>query len=597
MIKIQVNLKTTAQSETVNSKFELSVKADESVKSVKEKIAASQLIAFPDQLLLFEGKSLSDEELIANYGVKDFSSLDFVLQASEESIVQQLSELLQARDLTCDELALLYCYKHGVSVNQALKTIGCEMKLQDFLKKQQEKFCVENNRVSLVREDTSLKPFSVSKELEKILKETGPTMDITTLCSKFIQKFNVSVSSIVGIRPADFLEQETDMFVLLPRGNVTLKSTYKPEQMQEQRAPQHPWQRSKSPAGGRRASPGPVRRQPSPNRWAGNDRWARSQSPPAMNRNQGWRAQSPPRTYAQMASRTVALQQDQTRSDQMYHDLHTKISSRSFNSRIAQTLNTIIEVVKEKSFLNIQSVAKGGSVGKGTAIIGCSDAEIVFFVQGLPSVKHPKWLPPLLKSVQTTLEQHLPQSQATDIHCTQTSVVLKAKNLITVDLRFSPVFNAYADTVQALGGCGPQLRKYFEPSFIKEAAQFISKQAGQVKVTIRLLKWWREQQAWSCALTRPGDYLLELVAIYSAQQTKPKDQVQAVANCMSLLARFDELRIVWTNFYTKSDVWAPLMLQKPLLMDPVNPFVNVADPQTFDPRELMQLASTTHFFW
>ena len=37
-------------------------------------------------------------------------------------------------------------------------------------------------------------------------------------------------------------------------------------------------------------------------------------------------------------------------------------------------------------------------------------------------------------------------------------------------------------------------------------------------MTIRLLKWWRDQQAWSCALTRPSDYVIELIAIYAYQQ-------------------------------------------------------------------------------
>ena len=61
------------------------------------------------------------------------SALDFVLEATEESIVKQLKELLKSRDLTCDELGLLYCYKHGVSTNQALKTIGIDAKLAPLL--------------------------------------------------------------------------------------------------------------------------------------------------------------------------------------------------------------------------------------------------------------------------------------------------------------------------------------------------------------------------------------------------------------------------------------------------------------------------------
>ena len=52
-----------------------------------------------------------------------------------------------------------------------------------------------------------------------------------------------------------------------------------------------------------------------------------------------------------------------------------------------------------------------------------------------------------------------------------------------------------------------------------------------------------------------------------------------------------------SNYYDPSDVWSPLMLQKPLLMDPVNPFSNVADPQVrsrnrrgFFPRRFVEKA-------
>ena len=43
-----------------------------------------------------------------------------------------------------------------------------------------------------------------------------------------------------------------------------------------------------------------------------------------------------------------------------------------------------------------------------------------------------------------------------------------------------------------------------------------------------------------------------------------KDQCQAIANAMSLLARFSEVRIVWSNYYKKEEVWAPLLGQRPL---------------------------------
>merc|ERR550537_2043329 len=274
--------------------------------------------------------------------------------------------------------------------------------------------------------------------------------------------------------------------------------------------------------------------------------------------------------------RTVALSQQKAENEEMYHELHTKISSRSFNSRVAQALSTIKEVVESKLFLNVVEVAKGGSVGKGTAINECEDAELVFFVKGLPTEGHKKWLSPLLKSVQSVLTENLDAEIAASVECTETSVQVSMKNQVTVDLRFSPAFESYASTVQALGASGPEARKPFEASFVKERTQFVAKQPGNVKVTIRLLKWWRDQQQWSCALTRPSDYVIELIAIY---------------------ARFDQLRVMWSNYYDQKDVWSPLMMQRPLLMDPVNPFSNIVDPQDFDSRELTQFASTTHFFW
>jgi len=551
-MKVQVCLKTAEKDAT--SKFEVHVSSTDTVESVKEKVAASQLIAFPEHKLMFKGEKMEEGKTLSDYGIQESSALDFVLEATEESIVKQLKELLKSRDLTSDELGLLYCYKHGVSTNQALKTIGIDAKLGDFIKGRKE-FVLEGAKISMVRDDTTLKPLSVANQLEEILREHGPTMEVTALCSKFIQKFHVSVANVVQMRPMDFILQEKNTFALIGASSVTLKEFEAREKAAHQGSSLRA-ARSKSPAAAR---------------------------PPAPARA----AQTPPR------SRPAQIETN----DELYQELHNKISSRSFNSRVAQALTTVKDVVQEKSFLNVVEVVKGGSVGKGTAITDCEDAELVFFVKGLPTEGHQKWMPPLLRSVQSTLVENLPADMATSIQCTEDSVRMDMKGSIIVHLRFSPAFENYVKTVQALGALGPYARKPFEPSFVKERTQFVAKQPGHVKVTMRLLKWWRDQQAWSCALTRPSDFALELIAIYASQQCGKVTQAQMVANCMSLLSRFDQLRVVWSNYYDPSDVWSPLMLQKPLLMDPVNPFSNVADPQDFDARELMAFAKSTHFFW
>merc|ERR1719301_137225 len=301
---------------------------------------------------------------------------------------------------------------------------------------------------------------------------------------------------------------------------------------------------------------------------------------------------------AQVDGDTSQALTSEASDSQEYLELHNTISGRSFNSKVAQILNDIVEVVTEKSFLNIAQVVKGGSVGKGTAITGTTDAEVVFFLKGMPKGQQSKWLPPLLKAVAAVLTQHLSKEHgAEDILATDDCVCMKVKGCVEVQLRFSPDFATYDEVIHAMGQQRPDVRKHFNVALKKEQVQFISKQPGQVKVTMRLLKWWRNQQRWSSPLTRPSDEVLELIAVYSALQTKPRDQRMAIANAMSLMSRFQELRIVWSNYYDKEDIWSPLLQQRPLLMDPVNPYLNVADPLTFDPSELMSLAKTTHFFW
>jgi len=361
-------------------------------------------------------------------------------------------------------------------------------------------------------------------------------MDIKDLKSKFVDKFNVSMASIAGMKPMEFLGKHKDTFTVNGRF-VSLNSA----------------------EGG---------------------------------------TQNPQQMIAPPGLEEVPV--EETKQDevdcQQYLDLHDKICGRSFNSKIAQALNNLVETVSEASFLNISHVVKGGSVGKGTAISGVTDAEVVFFLKGLPASGQDKWLPPLLKAVSGVLT--IGSEHGVDEVCTtEDSLRMRVKGLITVDLRFSPVFDSYASIIQTLGEQGPEARKYYATSLVKERTQFIAKQPGHVKVTIRLLKWWRDQQTWSGKVFRPTDEMLELVSVYSAVQTKPADQRVAIANVMALLAQANDLRIVWSNYYGKEDVWAPLLRQRPLLMDPTNPFINIADPQSFDATELMKLAKTTHFFW
>jgi len=531
-MKVQLNVKMSSKGEG-DVTLRIPVSAADTPSSIMERVAAMQPIPFPEQDLMLNGKVIGQGMKLVDCDVKDGCSLDLVVKASEDCLVQQLKGLLEARDLSCDELGLLYCYKYGASIAEALKILGVEEKLQEFIKRHKT-FAIESGRVALVRQDTSLKPFSAAEEVEAILKATSSgRMEVKELNAKFLEKFNIDLARIIGMKVNDFLAQENDRFKLVGRNVVCLKSE----------------------------------------------------------------ADDAP---AQKSEKAPMPQWDASAIDvQRYQELHEKISNRAFNSKVAQALNGIVDAVMESSFLNIDHIVKGGSVGNGTATASSTDAEVVCFVRGLPTVGQDRYLPPLVRSMAGALSDRVLDSDlAESIYVTDDAVVVRAKDgVITVNIRFSPMFESSSAIIQAMGEQDPDSHDFYSTSLVKHRVQLVARQPGQVKVTIRLLKWWRAQQDWSSQLYTPSNEILETLVVYSACQTKPVDIRMAIANVMSMLAKFDELRIVWSNLYNKDDVWEPLLHQRPLLMDPVNPFVNIADPECFDSEEVMRFAQTTQFFW
>jgi hypothetical protein len=386
---------------------------------------------------------------------------------------------LQDKELSLEELAMLYCYKNGVSINQVLQSLGIEERFANFVSKRVEFIC-KGGRVSVAR--------------------ARPPPGLTLTPPVFVPKQFATTPKILP----------SDKVMTLP-------------------------------------------------------------------------------ACANMA--------DENNGD-AYIDLHTKISGRAFSSKATQALNDITAAVSEKLFLNVDHVVRGGSVGRGTVIGGSTDAEIVFFLKDLPVVGQLKWLPALHKAVVGVLKEYLSASHGVeDVLAEADSVKFNVRGVVSVDMKFVPVFDSLGEVYKALKQNEADARRRLGCALLKERTHFISKQPGQVKVTMRLLKWWRDQQQWSNASTRPSDDLIELLVVHSACLSKPQDQQTAVTNVLALMSRFNELHVTWTNYYKKSDIWDPLLNHQPLLMDPVNPFLNVADPQSFDHRELMTYAAQTHFFW
>lgn len=476
-VKVASNLKSIVD-RSVGQTIELSAKEGDSVHMLKTKIMESQMIAFREQDLKLDGKVLEESISLEESGIVDGATVELSIRSCESQLISCLLELLQDKELSLEELAMLYCYKNGVSINQVLQSLGIEERFANFVSKRVEFLC-KGGRVSVAR--------------------TRPPPGLTLTAP-----------------------------VSVPKQSAASKS---------------------------------------------------------------WPAEKP-------VALAVPVNVAEENNGDAYLDLHTKISGRAFSSKATQALNDITAAVSEKLFLNVDHVVRGGSVGRGTVIGGATDAQIVFFLKDLPVAGQLKWLPALHKAVVGVLKEFLSASHGVeDVVAEADSVKFNVRGVVSVDMKFVPVFDSLAEVYQALKQNEADARRRLGCALLKERTHFIAKQPGQVKVTMRLLKWWRDQQQWSSASTRPSDDLIELLVVHSACLSKPQDQQTAVTNVLALMSRFAELHVTWTNYYKKSDIWEPLLNHHPLLMDPVNPFLNVADPQTFDHRELMAYAAQTHFFW
>jgi hypothetical protein len=476
-VKVASNLKSIVD-RSVGQTIELSAKEGDSVHMLKTKIMESQMIAFREQDLKLDGKVLEESTSLEESGIVDGATVELSIRSCESQLISCLLELLQDQELSLEELAMLYCYKNGVSINQVLQSLGIEERFANFVSKRAEFLC-KGGRVSVAR--------------------TRPPPGLTLTAP-----------------------------VSVPKQSAASKS---------------------------------------------------------------WPAEKP-------VALSVPVNVAEENNGDAYLDLHTKISGRAFSSKATQALNDITAAVSEKLFLNVDHVVRGGSVGRGTVIGGATDAQIVFFLKDLPVAGQLKWLPALHKAVVGVLKEFLSASHGVeDVVAEADSVKFNVRGVVSVDMKFVPVFDSLAEVYQALKQNEADARRRLGCALLKERTHFIAKQPGQVKVTMRLLKWWRDQQQWSSASTRPSDDLIELLVVHSACLSKPQDQQTAVTNVLALMSRFAELHVTWTNYYKKSDIWEPLLNHHPLLMDPVNPFLNVADPQTFDHRELMAYAAQTHFFW
>merc|ERR1719356_2455440 len=164
---------------------------------------------------------------------------------------------------------------------------------------------------------------------------------------------------------------------------------------------------------------------------------------------------------------------------------------------------------------------------------------------------------------------------------------------LNVRLTIAPVLDRRQSILQRIRTALAVDQRYLTPGLAQESLDLIRRQPENVQKAIRLLRWWSAQQAWSSPAVRPPSYLLELLVVFCAEHSKtgPGQPISGpaalVEATLDLCASLPNLWVLWHGtgvaLFEVSEVNPDLLQQAPLVVDPVNPGVNVAD---FDWSEL-----------
>lgn len=160
-MKVQVQIANSNKAAANSTTIDATVGPTDTVLNVQELIASLTKTSFPNQKLLFNGQELPSNQRLCDCGVKDDAVLAFVFEASEETLVKQLSDLIGKQSTSPEELGLLYSYRHSVSIEDSLKALGYgNCKLRGFLESQK-CFCFHGDRVKLVQPTEKVSQTSV----------------------------------------------------------------------------------------------------------------------------------------------------------------------------------------------------------------------------------------------------------------------------------------------------------------------------------------------------------------------------------------------------------------------------------------------------
>ncbi|XP_066295630.1 2'-5'-oligoadenylate synthase 1-like [Branchiostoma lanceolatum] len=263
-------------------------------------------------------------------------------------------------------------------------------------------------------------------------------------------------------------------------------------------------------------------------------------------------------------------------------------TDKPFRDECSSVVEHLANFLKRSSGFKVEKIIKGGSLGKGTAIKSKSDIDLVMFISELPSIDSPDYNDELheqLDELQSTLKSSM-QSIAYDLkvtgrtgHAVKLRVQAKADHephevdlLLANDMLGPSPTKAKKERVYAMmGRLDARARDNCSAALVELQRDFVKKQPAEVKDLIRLVKMWKK----SCVPeTSLKSYIIELLCIHVCpSRSRVAEAFKAV---LEKLCDIKSVSAYWLDNYSYSRV-VEMLGKRPLILDPSNPYNNVAD--------------------
>ncbi|XP_036027547.1 2'-5'-oligoadenylate synthase 1A-like [Onychomys torridus] len=305
-------------------------------------------------------------------------------------------------------------------------------------------------------------------------------------------------------------------------------------------------------------------------------------------------------------SSTPAMELDKFIEDNLLPDTR-------FRAEVNAAINIICDFLKERCFrgaahpVRVSRVVKGGSSGKGTALKGKSDADLVVFLNNLTSFedqlkRRGEFIQEIKKQLdELQRERHIrvkfevqsslwcnPRVLSFKLSSPQLQQEVEFHVLLAYDVlgqinNIKPDPQIYAKLISECISLGREGE--FSTCFTELQRNFLKQRPPKLKSLIRLVKHWYQLCKEKLGKPLPPQYALELLTVYAWERGSGDTEfntAQGFRTVLELVTKYRQLLIYWTVYYDFQNpdisnyLHSQLKRARPVILDPADPTGNVA---------------------